>query len=186
MLVMANGWARTLRIAVGLARARVDELRDAGENLAQDQAERFWERAHYDLRQRFSKVTESMRKDLDDFSSGSGGNGDGYSDYPLHWYGSVGRSSRRVFTSFADMQSAPRDPEIYLTADFRRDGDVLRYNCEITLNNQQTLRQGPVGVVAIPHGVLGSYLPVKSALAEIGRFIDGSGPFLREQLRALA
>jgi hypothetical protein len=62
---------------------------------------------------------------------------------------------------------------------------VLRYTTTISRRGE-VLREGPSGVIDVRHGAIGSYTAIKAAIAEIGRFIEDSSPFIREQLQAAA
>jgi hypothetical protein len=64
--------------------------------------------------------------------------------------------------------------------DFHQEDGKLRYSSSFSTDGD-VLRDGPAGAIATPHGAIGSYGRIKSALAEIGEFVGNCGAMITEQ-----
>jgi hypothetical protein len=165
-------------MATGFVQRFADQARLRVEEFADGQAEGIWKQAEHDLRVRCEQLGDSLH-----LSHGSsGGHAAGQREHPLSWETTF-RLPSRSYSSVADEAQAlaSGDGEVSVKVDFHHVGAQVRYSAAIT-HRDQLLRDGPSGVIKAPFGVIGAYADIKSALTEIETFIDGSGPFIRDQL----
>jgi hypothetical protein len=184
------------------ARQRLDEFSAA-------QSEGIWERANRTLHDHYARLAESVESSMN-IGWGLGGPQAtpacplrSHASYrlPGRAYPIEGEGLEGLLASFALGADSASPPSVEVNVDFRQDGaderstvdylasrrsvTALRYTVRIS-RRDEVLREGPTGVIEVRHGAIGSYGAIKAAIAEIGRFIEDSGPFIREQLRAAA
>ncbi|HWG03069.1 MAG TPA: hypothetical protein VG164_14620 [Trebonia sp.] len=175
---MASEWERVVDMATGFVQRLADQAKQRVEEFADAQAEGIWKQAEHDLRVRCEQLGDSLH-----LSHGSSGGYDaGDREHPLSSETTF-RLPSRSYASVADEAQAlaSGEGEISVTVHFHHIGTQVRYSAAIT-RRDVVLRAGPSGVVNAPFGVIAAYAAIKDALAEVDRFIDGSGPFIREQL----
>jgi hypothetical protein len=178
ILIVASEWDRVVDMATGFVQRLADQAKQRVEEFADGQAEGIWKQAEHDLRVRCEQLGDSLH-----LSHGSsGGHAEGSREHPLTWE-TMFRLPSRSYSSVADEAQAlaSGDGEVSVKVDFHHVGTEVRYSAAIT-RRDQVLREGASGVIKAPFGVIGAYADVKSALTRIETFIDGSGPFIREQL----
>jgi hypothetical protein len=164
------------------ARQRIEE---ALTDLSTNQAEGVWRQAERDLQEHYERLRESLRP----MNVGWGHTVSGTTpEHPLGSHASFNLPAGYVFSDDGTLVTTvgnPDTPPVDVTVDFWHHGSQLRYTSEVSRRGS-ALREGPSGVIDCPSGVIGSYSAIKAAMAEIGQFIDASGPVIREHLSELA
>lgn len=203
---MAPEWERLRGVAAGMAEWLADQARQRREEFSATQSEGIGEQANHTLHDHYAGLAESIRTSMN-IGWGYGGGPQATPAYPLRSHASYSLPGGRQYSSeqelWADLQrGANADlPAIEVSVDFRQDGTdqrgiydyihsqravtALRYTTTISRRGE-VLRDGPSGVIDVRDGAIGSYGKIKAAIAEIGRFIEDSGPFIRGQLKATA
>jgi hypothetical protein len=166
---VASEWERLLGDAAKFAERFTDQARQRMGEFGTSQTEAIWRRAELALRDHYERLGNSLNL------SWYGGFPAGTPEHPLHAYATYSLSGTWLGSA----------PSVEVSVDFRKDDTGVRYASCIS-RRETVLREGPSGVIDAPYGAIGSYGKIKPAIAEIGRFIQDSGPFIREQLQAAA
>ena len=175
---MPSEFEHLLNVAAGFVQRVADEARLRVEEFADAQAEGVWKQVDHDLRLHCAQAGDALHLSY----SPSGGYFPDQRDHPVDWDATFRRPSR-AYSSVADEAEALASGtgEVTVSVDFHHVGTEIRYSSAIT-RRDQVIRQGPSGTIPAPYGAISGYGRIKSAIAEIGKFIDGSGPFIRDQL----
>jgi hypothetical protein len=191
LMPVASEWERLRDVATGMADRLADQARQAVGDFSASQARGIWDQSARTLGDHYGRLAQSLTTSMN-ISWGVAGGPQPPAAYPLQ---------SRAGYSLASAPGSPFTPSVEIYVDFLQEGTdergihdyimsqrsptALRYTARI-IRAGQVLSEGPTGVIDVRHGALGSYAAIRSAIGEIGRFIDGSGPLIHEQLRLAA
>jgi hypothetical protein len=166
-----------LNVAAGFVQRVADQARLRVEEFADAQTDGVWGQVEHDLRLHGTQLGDRLHLSYSfngDFSSRR--------THPVDWDATFRRPSR-AYSSVADEAEALASGtgEIGISVNFHHIGTEIRYSSVIT-RRDQVVREGPAGAIAAPLGAISAYGGIKNATAKIGKFIDDSGEFIREQL----
>jgi hypothetical protein len=190
-----------------MAERLADQARQQLGEFSATQSEGIWEQANRTLHDHYARLAESIQTSMN-IGWGHGGGPQATPAYPLRSHASYSLPGGRQFSSeqemWADLQRGAANAAplaIDVSVDFRQEDTdqrgiydyirsqravtALRYTTTISRRGE-VVRDGPSGVIDVRDGAIGSYGKIKAAIAEIGRFIEDSGPFIRGQLKATA
>ena len=156
LILVAREWERLLGVATGMAERLADQARQQLGEFSATQSEGIWEQVNRTLHDHYAALAESIQTSMN-----------------IGW--GLGGGPQATTPAYPLRSHATR----------QRGATVLRYTSQIS-RQHEVLREGPSGVIDVRDGAIGSYGKIKAAIAEIGQFIEDSGPFIREQLQAAA
>ena len=176
-MLVPSEFEHLLNVATGFVQRVADQARLRVEEFADAQTEGVWEQVEHDLRLHCTQLGDSLHLSYS-FSDDSADR----RTHPIDWDATFRRPSR-AYSSVADEAEALASGtgEITIAVDFHHVGTQIRYSSAIT-RRDQVVRGGPAGAIPAPFGAISGYTRIKSAIAEIGKFIDDATPFVRDQL----